>query len=67
MNMPAGACYSSTQTIQSAECTNSTAFTINGKIQTCNGAPVTLPAKVMGGYCFQFGTADPSYAAFSTF
>ena len=65
--MPAGACFSTTATIQGAECTNSTGFTVNGKAVTCNGSAIPLPGKVNGGYCFQFGTADPSYGQFSTY
>jgi hypothetical protein len=68
MNMPAGACFSTTFTIQGAECTNSTGFTVNGKaVTSCGGTAITLPAKVNGGYCFQFGTSDPTYAAFTTY
>jgi hypothetical protein len=66
-NVPAGACYSTTFAIQGAECTNATAFKINGVSESCGGTALTLPAKVNGGYCFQFGSGDPSYAEFATY
>jgi hypothetical protein len=66
-NQPAGACFSTTYAIQGAECVNATGFKINGTAVSCNGLSLALPAKVMGGYCFQFGAADPNYASFSTY
>jgi hypothetical protein len=66
-NQPAGACYSTTLSIQGADCTNSTGFKVNGAAVSCNGTSLPLPAKIMGGYCFQFSAADPSYAAFATY
>jgi hypothetical protein len=65
--MPQGICYQTTFNI-GIECTGGTGFKINGTPETCNGAAITpLPAKVAGGYCFQFATTDPTYAGFSTY
>jgi hypothetical protein len=65
VNMPAGACYETTVTFQGIECTGATGFEINGTPETCGGTAISLPAMVKGGYCFQFGTGDPTFAAFS--
>jgi hypothetical protein len=67
MNMPLGACFSTTFSIQGAECTNAAGFTVNGKSVVCGGTAIALPAKVSGGYCFQFAANDPSYGAFTTY
>jgi hypothetical protein len=66
-NMTPGACYSTTASIQGAECTGATGFMVDGMLVKCTGAAIPLPAKIMGGYCFQFATTDPPYAGFSTY
>jgi hypothetical protein len=67
MNTPAGACYSTTFSIQGATCTNATSFRVNGVAEPCTGTSLSLPAKIMGGYCFQFGTGDPTYSLVATY
>jgi hypothetical protein len=65
----AAACYETTLNIQGGNCSNvpaPRAFTINSKAETCTGN-FTLPAKVNGGYCFEFSAGNPDYSAFSTF
>jgi len=64
-NSPQGSCYQTTVSFQGVECTGATGFKINGTAAMCTGSAVTLPAAVMGGYCFQFSASDPAYAALS--
>jgi hypothetical protein len=66
-NNPPGSCFSSTWPLTGYTCTNSANFKTNGQAVTCSGSILSLPAKVNGGYCFQFGATDPSYGALSTF
>jgi len=65
----AAACYETTVSIMGGNCSNVPAprtFTINGKAQSC-ASNFTLPAKVNGGYCFEFSAGTPEYSAFTTF
>jgi hypothetical protein len=64
------ACYETTQNIMGGNCSNVPAprtFSINGKAVSCAGSNFTLPAKINGGYCFEFSAGTPDYSAFTTF
>jgi hypothetical protein len=58
-----GACYQSSLPNAGFQVSNMTgrSFSINGVSN-----PSTLPTKINGGYCFQFGSGGFSYASFST-
>jgi hypothetical protein len=65
------ACFETTANIMGGNCSNVTAprtFSLNGKVETCGqNWPSPLPAKLDGGYCFQFTAGSPDFSAFTTF
>jgi hypothetical protein len=64
------ACFETTANIRGGNCNNVTAprtFSVNGKVETCGQNWPSLPAKIDGGYCFQFTAGTPDYSAFTTF
>ncbi|HTB61701.1 MAG TPA: hypothetical protein VLC06_27765 [Polyangia bacterium] len=64
------ACFETTASIQGGNCSNVAAprtFSVNGKVETCGQNWPSLPAKIDGGYCFQFTAGTPDYSAFTTF
>jgi hypothetical protein len=65
------ACFETTADIQGGNCSEVPAprtFSVNGKVETCAGGNwPSLPAKVDGGYCFQFSAGTPDYSSFTTF
>jgi hypothetical protein len=64
------ACFETTASIQGGNCSNVTAprtFSVNGKVETCGQNWPSLPAKIDGGYCFEFTAGSPDYSAFTTF
>jgi hypothetical protein len=64
------ACFETTVSIQGGNCSNVPAprtFSVNGKVETCGQNWPSLPAKIDGGYCFQFTAGSPDYSAFTTF
>jgi hypothetical protein len=64
------ACFETTASIMGGNCSNVTAprtFSVNGKEETCGQNWPSLPAKIDGGYCFQFTAGTPDYSAFATF
>jgi hypothetical protein len=71
-NVGSGAvCFETTASIQGGNCSQVPAprtFSVNGKVETCGGADwPSLPAKLDGGYCFQFSAGTPDYSSFATF
>ena len=66
----AAACYETTANISGIVCGNFTSprtLTVNTKVWTCNGAGMTAPAKVAGGYCFQITAGQTMSAYFNTY
>ena len=64
------ACFETTASIQGGNCSNVTAprtFSVNGKVETCGQNWPSLPAKIDGGYCFEFTAGTPDFSAFTTF
>jgi hypothetical protein len=65
------ACFETTASILGGNCSNVSAprtFSVNGKVETCGqNWPTPLPAKIDGGYCFQFSAGTPDFSAFTTF
>jgi hypothetical protein len=64
------ACFETTASIQGGNCSNVTAprtFSVNGKVETCGQNWPSLPAKIDGGYCFEFTAGSPDFSAFTTF
>jgi hypothetical protein len=45
-------------------------LSVNGTTEDANcaiGGPIVLPAPLMGGFCFQVGAGDYSFAYFTTY
>ena len=64
------ACFETTASIQGGNCSNVTAprtFSVNGKVETCGQNWPSLPAKLDGGYCFEFTAGSPDFSSFTTF
>ena len=58
------ACFETTASIQGGNCSNVTAprtFSVNGKVETCGQNWPSLPAKIGGGYCFEFTAGSPDF------
>jgi hypothetical protein len=70
-NVGTGAvCFETTASIMGGNCSNVTAprtFSVNGKVEACGQNWSPLPAKLDGGYCFQFSAGSPDFSAFTTF
>ncbi len=64
------ACFETMASIQGGNCSNVTAprtFSVNGTVETCGQNWPSLPAKIDGGYCFEFSAGSPEFSAFTTF
>jgi hypothetical protein len=62
-------CHETTVNIGGGNCTSfppPRTFSINGTPVSCMGN-WTLPAKILGGYCFQASAGTPTFSAFITF
>ena len=69
-NLGTGAtCHQTSALLSGANCGNfgsGRTFRINDMQVSCSGAPVSLPVKRKGGYCFQASAGDPGWSYFTT-